>query len=99
MFRHVVTFRWNDRSTPAQRTQLASALAALPAAIPTIRAYHVGTDAGINEGNFDFAVVADFDDVDGYLVYRDHPAHTQVITELIAPYIDTRAAVQYDTGD
>ena len=26
-------------------------------------------------GNFEFAVVADFDDLEGYQVYRDNPDH------------------------
>ena len=41
-------------------------------------------------------VVADFDDVDGYLVYRDHPDHQAVIQELIRPILAARAAVQHD---
>lgn len=96
MFRHVVMFRWATSSTPEQREQLSAALAELPGAIAEIRRYHFGPDAAINEGNFDFAVVADFDDAEGYLIYRDHPRHQQVIAELIAGFIDTRAAVQFD---
>lgn len=99
MFRHVVTFRWNAESTPAQREALGAALATLPAAIGEIRRYHFGPDAGINAGNADFAVVADFDDAAGYLVYRDHPEHGRIIGELIAPYVETRAAVQFELSD
>ncbi len=99
MFRHTVMFRWSATSTTEQRANLEAALGQLPAAIPEIRHYHFGPDAGINEGNFDFAVVADFDDPEGYLVYRDHPAHGRVITELIVPFIESRAAVQYDLGN
>ena len=47
----------------------------------------------------DFVVVADFDDVEGFLVYRDHPQHQWVIAELIAPFIETRNAVQYELRD
>ena len=50
-------------------------------------------------GNHDFAVVADVDDVDGWMGYRDHPAHRRVIDELITPAVDTRAAVQYQLPD
>ena len=52
----------------------------------------MGPDAGINEGNYDFAVVADFDDADGYLGYRDHPAHRAVVDKHITPIVATRAA-------
>lgn len=99
MFRHVVIFRWNESSTPAHRAELEAALARLPEVIPTLRGYHVGQDAGINEGNADFAVVAEFDDAAGYLVYRDDAEHARIITELIAPYVDTRSVVQFDSAD
>ncbi len=47
-------------------------------------------------GNFDFAVVADFDDAGSYLAYRDHPAHRAVIDERIRPIMAGRSAVQYE---
>jgi hypothetical protein len=99
MFRHVVLFRWTPEVTAEQRAAVTSALRALPGAIPSIRAYHVGDDAGVNDGNHDYAVVADFDDVAGYVAYRDHPAHGAVIVEHIAPILAERAAVQYELHD
>ena len=99
MLRHVVMFRWTADATETQRAELRAALEELPALIPTIRAYHVGPDAGINAGNFEFAVVADFDDVEGYLEYRDHRAHQRVIAEHISPVMEQRAAVQYECAD
>ena len=62
-------------------------------------AYRFGADAAVNDGNFDYVVVADFDDVAGYLAYRDHPAHQAAITEHIAPIVAERAAVQYQLED
>ena len=85
-------FRWKTDTTPEQ----VEALAALPGAIDTVRSFRFGRDAGINEGNFDFVVTADFDDRDGYLVYRDHPAHMAVVVERIRPQIADRAAVQFE---
>lgn len=99
MLRHVVMFRWTSDSTETQRAELRAALEELPAMIPTIRSYHVGPDVGINAGNFEFAVVADFDDVEGYLEYRDHRAHQRVIAEHISPVMEQRAAVQYECAD
>ena len=66
-----------------------------PGQIPEIRDYRFGPDLGINEGNHQYAVVADFDSVDDYLVYRDHPAHLTVIAEAIRPILAARAAVQF----
>jgi hypothetical protein len=95
-FRHVVVFRWNENATEERRRTLVERLRALPAAIPEIAAYAVGEDAGVNPGNFDFAVVADFADRDAYVVYRDHPAHRAVIDECLTPILAERAAVQYE---
>jgi Stress responsive A/B Barrel Domain len=96
MFRHVVMLRWKREATPEQRSAVEAGLVELPRRIPEIRSYTIGTDARLNEGNFDLVVVADFDDVDGYLVYRDHPDHQTVMRELIAPIRAERAAVQHD---
>ena len=62
-----------------QQEELARQLRTLPGAIGEIKDYHVGLDAGLNPGNYQFAVVADFDNVEDYLVYRDHPVHREII--------------------
>ena len=95
MFRHVVMMRWTDEATPAERFAVQASLCDLPARIPEITNYVVGTDARVNEGNYDLVVVADFEDVDGYLVYRDHPDHQAVIRDRIRPILAERAAVQH----
>lgn len=99
MFRHVVLLRWVDGASPGAVDAVLEGIDGLPAAIPELRSYVFGPDAGLNEGNFDLAIVADFDSPDDYLVYRDHPAHQAVITERIAPILADRAAVQYTLPD
>ncbi|MFZ8999224.1 MAG: Dabb family protein [Ilumatobacteraceae bacterium] len=99
MFRHVVMFRWNDDVDPAHVAAVGAELDALPPQIPEIAVYRHGPDAGVNEGNFDYVVVADFASVDDYLVYRDHPVHQSMIQRMIAGRVAQRAAVQYVTGD
>lgn len=96
MFRHVVLFRWVPDSTDEQRARVAEGLAALPAAIPEIRTYRFGPDAGLADGNWDYVVVADFDDQAGYETYRDHPAHQDFIATVMRPVLAERAAVQYE---
>jgi hypothetical protein len=95
-FRHVVLFRWRADTTIEQKQTLEDRLNTLPGVIPELRAYSIGADAGINSGNADFAVVADFADRDAYLVYRDHPVHRQIIDECVTPILAERYAVQYD---
>lgn len=96
MFRHVVMFTWSEDATEAAKAAVVAGLTHLPDEVGSIRDYRFGADAGVNESNHDFAVVADFDDVAGYLEYRDHPAHRRLIEEHIAPILATRSAVQYE---
>lgn len=95
MIRHVVTFTWTDETTPEDVDEIVQRLRALPVNIAELRSYFVGPDLGLG-GTADFAIVADFDDVAGFEVYRDHPEHVAVATECIAPCIATRSAVQYE---
>ncbi len=95
MLRHVVMFRWTPDTTDEAVAAATATLRALPAQIGAIRSYHVGSDAGLAPGNWDYVVVADLDDVDGYAEYRDHPAHQAAIVSVLRPMIAERAAVQY----
>jgi hypothetical protein len=62
-----------------------------------MRAYDVGPDAGaVQARNFDCALAADFDDVESYLAYREHPAHRAVIERVIDPISRERVAAQYE---
>jgi hypothetical protein len=95
MFRHVVLIRWKPESTAAQRAAVPAALLELPGQISQLRRYQLGADAGVDPGNADFAIVAEFDSADDYRIYRDHPSHRQVIETLIRPILESRMAVQY----
>ncbi len=95
MIRHVVVISWVPGVTADQIRRVEAELGALKPLIGGLRDYRIGPDAGIVEGNFDFAIVADFDDEDSYLGYRNHPAHRKVVEEAISPIARQRAAVQY----
>ena len=95
MFRHVVMFRWKPETPAEAVAEITERLEGLPAIIPQLQAYRLGPDAGVNPGNFDFVVVADFDSSDDYLAYRDDETHRAIAETLIAPRIADRAAVQY----
>ncbi|WP_043621440.1 Dabb family protein [Nonomuraea candida] len=94
MIRHIVLFTWTEDATAEQQAAVTSELRKLPGLIPQLRSYTVGPDAGITQGNHDYAVVADFDSVDDFALYRDHPDHQAVIAQHIKPILATRAAVQ-----
>jgi len=97
MIRHTVIFRWSPEATPEQKQLVESLLGQLSSLVPTIREFSFGTDLGVNEGNFDFAVSAVFDDLDGYLTYRDNPDHRAMVRDHILPIAAARAAVQFES--
>jgi hypothetical protein len=96
MIRHVVMFSWADDVDEAHIDRVAAALDGLPTAIPEIADYVHGRDLALAEGNHDYVVVGDFESVDAYAIYRDHPQHRAFIADLIAGHITERAAVQYE---
>jgi hypothetical protein len=96
VLRHVVCLTWDETASPDARQAVEAALAELPSAIPEIRDYRFGPDLGLAPGNADLAVVADFDDVDGWRRYQEHPAHQAVLAQRIRPILTARAAVQFE---
>jgi hypothetical protein len=95
MVRHVALFRWKPETTPEDVSRIEAALRKLPEKIPCIQSYRFGRDLGVQDGNADFALVADFADEAGLHTYGTHPDHLAVIAELIRPITERRDAIQY----
>jgi hypothetical protein len=96
MIWHTALFRWTDEATAEQKQLVERLLAQLPALVPSLREFRFGSDVGANDGNFDFGVAASFDDLAGYLAYRDNPDHRAMIEDHILPIAASRAAVQFE---
>jgi hypothetical protein len=95
MLRHLVLLKWTAEATADEITSVVDGLRGLPAVIPEIRRYEVGTDLGLREDAFDLALVAEFDDADAWRVYVDHPEHVAVIKDRIRPILADRASMQH----
>ncbi|MBB6172927.1 hypothetical protein HNR23_002987 [Nocardiopsis mwathae] len=96
--RHIALFRWTDGVTPDQVEAVVDGLSRLPSRIPELRDYTFGSDLGVSEGTYDFAVVADLADEKALDVYRDHPDHQEVLA-LIRPLLADRASAQIRITD
>ena len=96
MIRHIAMFRFLPGTTDDQVRQLADGLRRLPGLIPEISAYRVGPDVALRDGNWDFAVVADFDGADEWRVYATHPSHLEAIAQWVTPIVSERASIQYE---
>jgi hypothetical protein len=95
VLRHVALFRWKPETTAADVSKVEAALHQLPGKIPCILAYRFGRDVGVQDGNADFALVADFPDQEGLATYANHPDHQAVLQNLIRPILAQREAIQY----
>lgn len=96
MLRHVALFRFVPEATDEQRRAVLDGLRSLPAQIPELLDYRVGPDAGLAEGNFDVAVVADVAGPAEFQAYVTHPAHEAVASTCVRPILAERSAVQYE---
>ena len=95
MIRHTVMFRFDVNAQRADIDAFSNGLTEMAPKIEEIVAFRHGFDLGVNAGNFDYVVTADFASVDGYLAYRDHPIHKEVIART-AHVVGERAAVQFE---
>jgi hypothetical protein len=93
-FTHIVTFKWTDESYAGQ--PVADALRSFVLTIDGVQSYLCGPDIGLTPSSYDFAVVGTFDDRDSFVVYRDHPEHQRILSEMIVPHLETRTVVQLE---
>lgn len=88
-------FRWKPEATAEDVSKVEAALHQLPGKIPCIQSYRFGRDLGVQDGNADFALVADFTDEAGLATYANHPEHQAVLQKTIQPITAQRDAIQY----
>ena len=97
MLRHVVLLTFIDGTTEEQVAEVTAALAALPPQIDTIQHYTHGPDLHLAEGRYDYTIVADFADAEGWRVYDTHPMHEKARADVIVPLVAQRASVQFES--
>jgi hypothetical protein len=95
MVRHVVVFSFVPEVDEGARAAMIAALEALVGVVPGLVSMTAGENLGLDEGNGDLAVVADFVDEDAWRGYQAHPAHLAVADEQIRPFVTGRSAVQF----
>ena len=94
MFTHVVTFTWNDKVPAGHAETARKNLYEYASTLKGCISYTCGPDAGINEGNADFAVVSVFEDEAAWHAYDTADEHNRIRAEIFRPYVSLRSAVQ-----
>ena len=101
VIRNVVLGRLRRTEDPAQREAdaalLQQGLAGIAAlSFPGLVAMSAGTDLGLRDGGWSFAIVNDWQDADAYRVYDADEEHNRIRREIIAPICQDIARVQFD---
>lgn len=94
MLTHLVLITARPDATDEQVDAVIAGLRALPPQIAEIDGYEVGRDLGLAEGNATIAIQATFASPEDLQAYVVHPAHQQVVTELIRPIAASVARAQ-----
>lgn len=88
-------FRWNEGVSDEHVAAASVALEALKSQIPVIRSSVHGPDLGVVAGNFSYGATMQFDSVDDFISYREHPAHVEFVATYLTGFVSERAAVQF----
>ena len=95
MVKHAVMFKFKGDADKRKEVaeNFGEALMQLPEEIEVLKSMEVGINENPSE-SWDLILVATLDSIDDIETYSKHPAH-QAAVEIIAPYKDERACVDY----
>jgi hypothetical protein len=99
VIRNVVVGRLRQAADPAQREADAALLEEGLAGIAALRfpgmlAMSVGSDIGLRDGGWSFAITNDWQDADSYRVYDADEEHNRLRREIFAKICENIARVQ-----
>ena len=99
MIRHCVLVRWLPDTTRDQVDGATKLLLEYVATLDGVVSYRLGHDVGATPGNYDLAIVGDFETLDAYITYRDSPRHVEIAKGIVSPLLAERATVQFEIPD
>ncbi len=97
MIRNVVLGRLKQGADEESLDEALRGLLLLP--MDGLLEMHVGRDAGLREGSWDYVVTADFSDADAYRRYDADAEHNRLRRELFDVLSEQIARVQFEIPD
>lgn len=94
MITHLWSMTFTEQATTAQRAAFVEAMAALPSQIDGVASFRSGVDLGLNPGNDDVSIVAEFTDEDAWRAYIGAPAHVAFVQDHVTPLCKAWGAIQ-----
>ena len=99
MLKHIVFWRFADeaegRSKKENMDIVAEGLLALQGKVPSLRGAEVGQDVLHSDASSDMCLICTFDDMPGFIEYRDHPEHQKVLA-YIKKVITERKVIDFE---
>ena len=92
MIRHIVMWKFRP-GTEAEQKQFLDGLRSLQGVIPQLLKSEVAVNVG--EGNYDAALISDFDSLEDLARYKADPRH-RAVSALCQSIRESRAAVDYE---
>ena len=99
MLTHIWSMSFTDTASARQRSAFVTAMAELPTKIDGVESFRAGTDLGLNPGNSEVAIVAEFADASAWRAYIEAPAHVAFVEEHVTPLCASWGAIQFDTTE
>lgn len=96
MLTHVWSMSFTEDATTEQRAAFMTAMAELPDKISGVKTFRSGADLGLNPGNSDVVIVAEFADATAWRAYIEAPAHVAFVTDHVTPLCASWGAIQFD---
>lgn len=96
MLRHIALFKLRTDAPAGSIQSLEEGLFLIAQTIKEIASYDYGADLGLREGNFDFAVVADFTTAEDFERYVQHPDHQAFLKDRLTPILAERVSIQFE---
>lgn len=94
VLRHVLLMNWTHPLSAVEMAEVQAAIDRLADEAESVRALSHGPDVGLRDGRYDYALVADFDDGDGWAAYSAHPAHER-LRQLLEPIKKETCVAQF----
>ncbi|WVZ82721.1 hypothetical protein U9M48_029952 [Paspalum notatum var. saurae] len=94
--KHILLARFKEEVTPERLDELIRGYAALVDAVPSMKAFHWGTDVSIENMHQGFTHVFEstFESTQGVKEYIEHPAHVEFANQFL-PVLEKAIIIDY----
>lgn len=96
MVEHIVLFKWKEGTSTGTISLVMDKLKGLKEQIPEIEDLSCGENFSDRAQGFEHALVVRFRDRDALETYQPHPAHQEVVQNLIQPILAGILSVDYE---